>query len=101
MLGRPEIETMRAALLYWQEEISPHGEAAARPYLEGAAARALSAPEIDLLRTNLASSVRYAACDPLGQRLLGTELWGSPEDAAVAAGGHTVAIVLMPNRATE
>lgn len=101
MLGRPEIETLRAALLYWQEEICPHGEGAAKPYLEGADTRTLSAAEIDLLRTNLATSVRYAACEPLGQRLLGTELWDSPEEAVVATGGQAVALVLLPTLAAE
>ena len=34
MLTKRELATVLAALLYWQEEICPHGQSAARPYFE-------------------------------------------------------------------
>ena len=96
MLGPSEIETMRAALLYWQQEICPHGETAAKPYFEESEARPLSASEIDTLRQTLASRVRYAIYDEANQQLLTTALWSSGDDAAREAKGQGVAAVILP-----
>ena len=96
MLGPSEIETMRAALLYWQEEICPYGEAAARTNFEEDDARPLSASQIDRLRQTLASRVRYAIYDAANQQLLTTALWSSGDEAAREAKGQGVAAVILP-----
>lgn len=98
MLNQAEIETIRAALLFWQEEICLHGEAAATPYFEGSPARALSAAEIENVRAILAMNVRYAICDRAGMQLLSTELWATPDEAAAKARNQSVATVVLPGQ---
>ena len=96
MLGVPEIATIRAALLYWQEEICPHGAAAGKQYLEETSCQPLSVDEIDRLRAYLTGGVRYAILDPAEDRLLDARVWASPEEALTEAGGHLVVTVLIP-----
>ena len=102
LFGRPEIETIRAALLYWQQEICPHGELAARPYLEGDHIRPLSAAEIDSLRTCLTGDFRYANFVLAEGQMLSRKVWQSPDDAASEAGDHAgvVTVLLLPPAVT-
>ena len=97
MFGAQEIETIRAALLYWQEEMSPHADETGRPYFERAEVRPLLAADIDKLRAELASCVRYAIYEPVGQQLLSTVLWTTAEEAISQAGGKPIATVLLPS----
>lgn len=90
-----EIETLRAALLYWREEVSPYGEAAGQPYFDRPEVRPLSSAEIDTLRAQLAGTLRYVGYDPLRQQLLGTTLWESPEEARRQVPAPAVAVILL------
>lgn len=101
MLGTPEIETMRAALLYWQDEMSPHSEETWRAYFDRADVQPLSGAGISQLRTELATCIRYAVYDPVNEQLLNTTLWITPEEAIVQGGHPAVATVFAPPSAAS
>jgi len=97
VLTSQEIETIRAALQFWCEEIAPHGESAARPYLESAEAKPLSALETNKLRNRLAQALwRFAVVEPSRDRLANVQLYGTLEEAAAVAGSAQVVTVLLP-----
>jgi len=92
-----DIETIRAALTFWREEISPHGESAARPYFESTVARVLSEIEVEALRDRLAQALlRYAVVEKAGKKLASIQLYGTPEEAATVAGAAQVATIILP-----
>lgn len=96
MLTIRHIETMRAALLYWQQEMASHDDSAWGSYLE-ADIRPLTASEIEELRGNLATRVRFALLDGPTGCLVGNELWGSPDEVPATTGELAVATVVLPS----
>ena len=98
MIQLRELATMRAALLFWQEEMCPSGSTIMQPYYDVAVNAPLLADEITALRAKLGNScVRYAAYDTANGRLAGVELIADAEDVvrqADAAGA--IATVLIP-----
>lgn len=98
MLTSREVATMRAALLYWRQEISPHGDEAASPYLEPPDVRPLDIEEIDRLRVQLHSQVRYVSFDPATNSLASLELL--PVVGEPAAPSSSVATVILPARSS-
>lgn len=95
MHNSDDVATLRAALLYWLEEICPHGAAAIRPYLDPPDARILSAEEVADLRESLRVHVRYAIYDASQDRLADTKLYTVHEVALEEAGVRTVATVII------
>lgn len=73
MLTRRHLVTLRAALLFWQEEIAVHEPAVAMPYLDEPDIQPLSAAEIESLREQL-RKVRYALFDRQSDRFLALDL---------------------------
>mgnify|MGYP001373232904 CR=1 FL=1 len=64
MFDSREMATLLAALLFWKEEMMPHGREAMRPYLEQLGIESiepLSANEIDRLSARLGERCRQAA----------------------------------------
>ena len=96
MLTERQVATLRAALLYWQEEMCPHGELGMQPYLESPGLEPLSAAETAELRDRLNRNVCYAVYDSAKKRLNGSELFQEYQEAQLAAGSLTVAAVLLP-----
>ena len=96
MLTRRQLETIRAALQFWREEICPHGEAVARPYLDSNQIPPLAANEVDELRDRFdPPALRFAVIAPDHSRLQRTALFTTVEEAeGLAAGGRIVTIVL-------
>ena len=98
MIQLRELATIRAALLFWQEEMCPSGNTIMQPYYDVAVDEPLVADEVTALRSKLSDScVRYAAYDPASGRLAGVELIADAKDAvrqADAAGA--IATVLIP-----
>lgn len=90
-----EVATIRAALLYWQQEICPHGAPAVRQYLDPPGVRVLSTDEVAALRESLRFNVRYAVYDEIRDRLVDTKLYTLHEVAVEAAGGRIVATVII------
>lgn len=95
------IATVRAALLYWQEEMCPNGTGVMRPYLDPPGVRPLSAVEISGVRDLLASGVRYALYRPGQGRLASTELYPTDQVAKSAAGDLAIATVILSGAATH
>ena len=96
MLTERQVATLQAALLYWQEEMCPHGESGMRPYLESPGLEPLSAAETAELCDQLKHNVCYAVYDSAKERLAGSELFQECQEAQLAAGSLTVAAVLLP-----
>jgi hypothetical protein len=96
MLTPRHVATLRAALLFWQEEMCPHGQEAMQPYLESSGLEPLSEEETADVRDRLSSNVCYAVYDPARERLDGTELFLDISEAELAAGGQMLATVILP-----
>jgi len=64
LLTKRHLAIIRAALLFFDEEISPHGPNVARPYFEEPLEEELEADEVEQLRTLLRTvELRYLCCD--------------------------------------
>lgn len=88
MLTSRELTTVRAALLYWQEEMCPH-PAVMPPYFQPQQVQPLADAETEALRERFAEeALRYMVCDPLSGNLIG-ELYSSAEAAAQFASGDS------------
>ena len=82
MLTRRQLATIRAALQFWREEICPHGETAARPYVDSDQITPLVADEVDELRDRFDSpALRYAVIAPDHSKLQSTTLFTTVEEA--------------------
>ena len=97
MLTSREIETIRAALQFWREEICPHGAEVARPYLESEDISPLTSEEVERLRQKLmAARVRYARVSPDGATVLDWNLFATEPDVLSETMPGIVATVLLP-----
>ncbi len=97
MLTLRQLAILRASLRYWQEEICPHGDMAARPYLDSDQITPLSADEVNELRDRFnPQAVRYAMIAPDRNRLEDTTLFAGAEQAASLADNDLIATVIMP-----
>ena len=97
MLTRRQLETIRAALQFWREEICPHGDAVARPYLDSDQITPLVANEVDELRERFAlPALRFAVIAPDHTRLQSATLFTTVEEAESLAGKGHVATVVLP-----
>lgn len=98
MITWRELATLRAALLFWKEEMCPHGEQFMQPYFDGPAVEPLSALELEQLRAQLDPAfVRYAPFDLVKQQLVDGQLLTTPAEVLLTWGKAAhVATVLMP-----
>jgi hypothetical protein len=92
MLADRELATIRAALGYWRDEMTPHGTEAQAPYFDEEGADPLSAADIgrlhEALRTAAVRRARFEGLTAL--RLL------SAAEAASAVDRERLAVVLIP-----
>jgi len=98
MLTPQQLATIRAALLYWQEEMCPHAEETMQSYLGTKDSQPLTAQEIAELRTCfLPPNVRYAHYHRQLRRLGSTQLFLTGDLAMHEAKRKiAVATVLLP-----
>ena len=98
MLTWRELATLRAALLFWKEEMSPHDEQTMQPYFDGSAVEPLSTSEVEQMRAQLHPAfVRYVHLDVGNQQLVDRQLLVTPAEALLTWGKTAqVATVLMP-----
>ena len=96
MLTQRQVATLRAALLFWQEEMCPHGSEVMRPYMDAVNNTLLNSVEITELRDQFKRDVRYAIYDSAKERLDGLELFQEIQEAEMAAGGRMLACVILP-----
>jgi hypothetical protein len=91
MLADRELATIRAALAYWRDEMTPHGREAMQPYLDVPLKTPLAPAEIERLRSRfLSSAVRYALfVDTAALRLV------SERDALAAAQAGAVVLTAI------
>jgi len=98
LLTKRHLALIRAALLFFDEEMSPHGPAVARPYFEVPLDRDLAPEEAEQLRQLLQTcELKYACGDSSGTHLLSPELTASVEKArnvALAHSGRLVTVLL-------
>jgi len=75
LLTKRHLAIIRAALKFFDEEMSPHGPDVARPYFEEPLERGLEAEEVGLLRELLQTvELRYLCCDGIGMTVANLEL---------------------------
>lgn len=97
MLRTNDLLIVQAALLFWQEEMCPHGEDVMRPYFRTSEAEPLSAQEVEDLRRQFnPARLRYAAYDITVGQLTDTELFVDAEEAIQSSEIGHVATVLAP-----
>jgi hypothetical protein len=89
------IAVIRAALLFWQEEIAIHEPGVGYPYWEDQPYDPLSPDEVAELRRHL-RFVKYVRVDPENGSLLTTDLLSAADLAASALPPRQVAIVIFP-----
>ena len=97
MIGERDLATIRAALAYWRDEMSPHGLDAQAPYFDDdAGANPLTGDEIDRLHEGLrtASLRRARFVGPHALRLL-----SRAEEIAALVDRESLAAVLIPPQA--
>ena len=89
------IAVLRAALLFWQEEIAIHEPGIGYSYWQDQPYDPLSPDEVDELRRQL-SFAKYLQVDPETARLVTTELLSAADLAASTIPLQAIAIVILP-----
>jgi len=75
LLTKRHLAIIRAALLFFDEEMSPHSPDVARPYFEEPLERELAADEVGQLRELLRTvELRYLCCNRTGVTVPSQEL---------------------------
>lgn len=96
MFTRIDLAVMRAALKYFDEEITPHGLKAARPYFDVALPPGFELRQVIELRTRLEDcQLRYLICDSDMERTLPLLKSATQAKAGVKAGSGRIATVLF------
>ena len=100
MLSHDQLATVRAALLFWEEEICPHPTEVGMPYYDEVVSEPLSAQAVADLRSRFhTSNVRYALCDSTCTRLASTQLFTTGNHAVQHTDEPTlVASLILPRR---
>ncbi len=89
------VAVIRAALLFWQEEISIHEPGVGYSYWEDQPFDPLSPDEVAELRRHI-RFVKYVRVDPETGSLSTTDLLSAADVAASAIPPRQVAIVILP-----
>ncbi|AMV19206.1 hypothetical protein [Planctomyces sp. SH-PL14] len=99
MLTSRDWAVLRAALMFFDEEMSPHGAEAYRPYLPKRLRPELASAEVADLRHRLsAARVRFLCCDSTATQAVSTRLFrqlSQAEAIATAAGGQVATILVF------
>lgn len=79
MLSPDDLATVRAALLFWSEDMAPHGVEIMQPYFDAPDAEPLSADDVSRLRDQLVhSAIRYALYSSNTNQLASLNLFPTP-----------------------
>jgi len=94
-----DLVVLRAALMFFDEELSTHGGGAYRPYFPKGPRPDLRAEEVAGLRSRLkAARVRYLCCNAAGTQVVSKRLLpqlSSAKAMATAAGGRVVTVLVL------
>lgn len=98
MLTAGQLATVRAALLYWEEEMGPHNMDIPLPAPDPPGFALLSQDELRQLRDRFGPRmIRYAVYDPHHDCLGRTELFADSDTARQQAGADGIVVtVLLP-----
>lgn len=97
MLTPSHLAVLRAALQFWDEEMSPHDPAVDAAYFdEPIGDGQWIKPAITYLRTQFATcQLRYAACSPDGETWVSPQFFLTPEEARKVFPSETAAIATV------
>ena len=96
LLTKRHLATVRAALLYWKEEIAVYEPEIALPYLEDRSLRPLEVDEVEQLRIRF-ESVRYVAYSQKLDTLLSLEFLLTPREEDLILQEKSIATVILPS----
>ena len=98
MLIANQLATVRAALLFWEEEMATNPAEFMRPFLDLPDMEPLSVDEVQELKEQFdPRAVRYAVYHPESQSLAGMNLFVDSDDARQQTRpGNVVVTVLLP-----
>lgn len=100
MLTRLDLAILRAAVAYFDEEMTPHGPKAARPYFDVPLSADFDLSAISGLRGRLGvCRVRYLTCDADMKQAMARRLFNDPSQAvtdAEAISGRVGTVLLFP-----
>lgn len=100
MLTRTDLVLIRAALQFFDEEMSPHGARVMRPYLDEPLTSDIAKDTIRNLRERLKNcQLAYVHCNPTNMTLATTDAILNLNDASPPAGPAMTAIatILFPS----
>ncbi len=97
MLTKRHVAFLRAALQFFDEELTPHGPEAVRAYFKEPLEGDLAAEEIRRLRELLRSlELRSIVYEPVGMRVVSQELLTAEQAQRISdIGEHRLATVLL------
>lgn len=97
MLTTKHLAVIRAALMFWDEEMSPHDPAVSAPYLDQPIGSGeWIKHEVAFLRDQLAScQLRYVLYSPDGKSLVSSQVFESLDQAQAAASSALVATLFV------
>lgn len=98
MITKRHLAVLRAALQYFDEEMSPHGQHVMRHYFDEPMGDELQTNEIQDLRDFLRTcELRYACCNQAATKVIRTELSNTAEEAFAIIASHIgrVATVML------
>lgn len=100
MLTKRHLAIIRAALQFFDEEMSPHDPNVARPYFEEPLERELEAEEVGQLRALLRTvELRYLCCEATGMTVPNQELLTLEQALSLENSLHSrLATVLLTSR---
>lgn len=97
MITSRHLTTIRAALLFWEEEICPHDREIMLPYFDAPNADPLSGDEVAHLRTELKdTTIRYSLYNRDRRQLSAVTLFDSPDQATAENPMADVVVVVVP-----
>jgi hypothetical protein len=99
MLTRMDLAVLRAALKFFDEEMTPHGRETAQPYFDQRLPTGFDLRGVSDLRRRLRSCrQRYLICDANAKRALSADLLARPSRASAlgqALGGKIGTVLLF------
>ena len=96
MLTPGDLATVRAALLFWYEEMAPHGVEIMQPYFDSPEAEPLSAEEVSRLRERFVpSAARYALYSAKANRLASLDVFPIHDEPGCSDDPHIHVVTLL------
>ena len=104
MLTSHDLDVLRAAVTYFEEELGPHGVKAMRPYFVEPVPAEWSPRDLTRLREFLTNcQLRYIACNTSGEGVIGATLSGSVSELLKRVTTTSIrvgTVLLSPNERT-